>query len=83
MNAIRSLLISLVLLASATIGAAPLTPGLIVAISDGDTITLLTQDKNSPTSIVFFAVLQYLQHGTQLYATYPKELSTRSIPLYR
>jgi len=45
MNDIRSLLISLVLFASATIGAAPLTPGLIVAISDGDTITLLTQDK--------------------------------------
>jgi endonuclease YncB( thermonuclease family) len=45
MNAFRSLLISLVLLAPAAISAGPLTPGLVVAISDGDTITLLTEDK--------------------------------------
>jgi endonuclease YncB( thermonuclease family) len=45
MNAIRSLFISLVLFASTTISAGPLTPGLVVAISDGDTITLLTEDK--------------------------------------
>ena len=45
MNAIRSLLISLVLFTSAAINAGPLTPGLVVAISDGDTITLLTKDK--------------------------------------
>lgn len=45
MNAIRSLLISLVLFASTAISAGPLTPGLVVAISDGDTITLLTEDK--------------------------------------
>ena len=45
MNAIRSLLISLVLFASAAISAGPLTPGLVIAISDGDTITLLTEDK--------------------------------------
>ena len=45
MNAIRSLLIVLVLFASAAISAGPLTPGLVVAISDGDTITLLTEDK--------------------------------------
>jgi micrococcal nuclease len=45
MNAIRTLLISLVLFASTAINAGPLTPGLVVAISDGDTITLLTEDK--------------------------------------
>jgi micrococcal nuclease len=45
MNSIRTLLISLVLFAQAAIGAGPLTPGLVVAISDGDTITLLTEDK--------------------------------------
>jgi micrococcal nuclease len=45
MNAIRSLLLSLVLFASAAISAGPLTPGLVIAISDGDTITLLTEDK--------------------------------------
>jgi micrococcal nuclease len=45
MNAIRSLLISLVLFASSAISAGPLTPGLVIAISDGDTITLLTEDK--------------------------------------
>ena len=45
MNAIRSLLLSLVLFAPATISAGPLTPGLVIAISDGDTITLLTEDK--------------------------------------
>ena len=45
MNAIRSLLLSLVLLAPAAISAGPLTPGLVIAISDGDTITLLTEDK--------------------------------------
>jgi endonuclease YncB( thermonuclease family) len=45
MNALRTLLISLALLASAAISAGPLTPGLVVAISDGDTITLLTEDK--------------------------------------
>ena len=41
----RTLLISLVLFASTAINAGPLTPGLVVAISDGDTITLLTEDK--------------------------------------
>jgi endonuclease YncB( thermonuclease family) len=45
MNAIRTLLISLVLFAPAAVSAGPLTPGLVVAISDGDTITLLTEDK--------------------------------------
>jgi micrococcal nuclease len=45
MNAIRTLLISLVFFAPAAISAGPLTPGLVVAISDGDTITLLTEDK--------------------------------------
>jgi endonuclease YncB( thermonuclease family) len=45
MNAIRTLLISLVFFAQAAISAGPLTPGLVVAISDGDTITLLTEDK--------------------------------------
>jgi len=45
MNATRSLLISLVLFVSTAVGASPLTPGLVVAISDGDTITLLTEDK--------------------------------------
>jgi endonuclease YncB( thermonuclease family) len=45
MNAIRSLFISLVLFASTAVSAGPLTPGLVVAISDGDTITLLTEDK--------------------------------------
>jgi micrococcal nuclease len=45
MNAIRSLLISLVLFAPAAVSAGQLTPGLVVAISDGDTITLLTEDK--------------------------------------
>jgi endonuclease YncB( thermonuclease family) len=45
MNVIRSLLISLFLFAPAAISAGPLTPGLVVAISDGDTITLLTEDK--------------------------------------
>ena len=45
MNAIRSLFISLVLFTSTAISAGPLTPGLVVAISDGDTITLLTEDK--------------------------------------
>jgi endonuclease YncB( thermonuclease family) len=45
MNTIRTLLISLVLFAPAAVSAGPLTPGLVVAISDGDTITLLTEDK--------------------------------------
>jgi endonuclease YncB( thermonuclease family) len=45
MNAIRSLFISLVLFTSTAISAGPLTPGLVIAISDGDTITLLTEDK--------------------------------------
>jgi endonuclease YncB( thermonuclease family) len=45
MNAIRSLLLSFALFASTTISAGQLTPGLVVAISDGDTVTLLTQDK--------------------------------------
>ena len=45
MIAIRTLLISLVFFAQAAISAGPLTPGLVVAISDGDTITLLTEDK--------------------------------------
>jgi micrococcal nuclease len=44
-HAIRSLLISLTLFASTAISAGPLTSGLVVAISDGDTITLLTEDK--------------------------------------
>lgn len=45
MIAIRSLFLSLAIFASATLSAASLTPGLIVAISDGDSITLLTHDK--------------------------------------
>jgi endonuclease YncB( thermonuclease family) len=45
MNTIRTLLFSLVFFAQAAISAGPLTPGLVVAISDGDTITLLTEDK--------------------------------------
>ena len=45
MNSIRILLIGLAFFVSTAISAGPLTPGLVVAISDGDTITLLTEDK--------------------------------------
>jgi endonuclease YncB( thermonuclease family) len=42
---IQSLFISFALFISMAVGASTLTPGLIVAVSDGDTATLLTHDK--------------------------------------
>jgi endonuclease YncB( thermonuclease family) len=42
---IQSLFISFALFMSMAVGASTLTPGLIVGVSDGDTATLLTHDK--------------------------------------